>query len=121
VVSSDKLFHSATLPLTKPVPEIVIVTDGLPTGAEEGLMDEITGAGVEGAMIEIEKLCGADTLPNASLAVTLKLKGLPTAVVGSPLIWLLTASSVSPGGSEPEANFQAYNPTPPVAVNGPCQ
>ena len=81
-------------------------------------MDEITGAGVEGAMIEIEKLCGADTRPNASFAVTLKLKGLPTAVVGTPLIWPLTSTSVSPGGSEPDDTFQAYGPPPPVAVNG---
>jgi hypothetical protein len=115
-VTSDKPFHSATLPLAKPVPVIVTVTDGLPAGAEDGLTEVIAGAVVEAAMA-IEKLCADDTLPAGSVAVTLKLNGLPVAVVGVPPITPVDAFSVSPGGKEPEETAQVYGgPMPPVAV-----
>ena len=95
----------------------MIVTDGLPAGAEDGLIEVIAGAVVEAAAIVIEKLCEADDLPAKSVAITLKLKGLPTAVLGVPLIVPVKGVSVSPGGSKPEDTAQVYGgPPPPVAV-----
>ena len=48
----------------------------------------------------------ADVLEALSLTVTLKLKGLPTSVVGVPLMVPLEEFSVRPGGSAPELTNQ---------------
>jgi hypothetical protein len=71
--------------------------DGLPE------LVNVTVTGVVEAAITIEKLCAAETLPAVSLAVTVKLNGLPVIVLGDPLIAPVAVFSVRPGGSEPEA------------------
>ena len=77
----------------------------------------VSVVGVAEAAIAIEKLVAADTLPSGSVAVTLKLKGLPVAVVGVPPITPVAPFRVRPGGSEPEDTAQTYGgPVPPVAV-----
>ena len=103
VVLSERPLSCATLPLAKPEPVMVTVTDALPTTAEEGLTELIVGPGVEVPVeIAIERLCAADTFP-VEVAVTLKVKGLPVVVVGVPLIRPVAGVSVRPGGSVPEA------------------
>jgi hypothetical protein len=54
----------------------------------------------------IESAFAGDVVPAVSLTVTLKLKGLPTALEGVPLIAPLAALSVSPGGSDPVLTVQ---------------
>ena len=41
-----------------------------------------------------------------SFTMTVKLKGLPAAELGTPLMTPLAALSVSPGGREPELRIQ---------------
>jgi hypothetical protein len=69
-------------------------------------LDELVRVSVVGdavAAMVIDRLCAAETLPAVSVAVTLKLNGLPVAVVGVPLIAPVAVFSVKPGGNEPEA------------------
>jgi hypothetical protein len=54
----------------------------------------------------IESALAGDVLPAVSLTVTLKLKGLPTALDGVPLITPLDALSVRPVGSDPVLTVQ---------------
>ena len=51
--------------------------------------------------IVIENDCKGELIPEPSLRPTEKLNGLPTAVVGVPLITPEDASSISPGGNDP--------------------
>ena len=53
LVTSDKPFHSATIPLAKPIPAIVTFTDGLPAGAEDGFTDVIEGPATAGVMVKV--------------------------------------------------------------------
>jgi hypothetical protein len=68
-------------------------------------------------VIVSEKDCGAEVPPRLSFTVTAKLKGLPTLVVGVPVITPVPEFKLSPGGSEPEATTQLpYGGVPPVAT-----
>src|SRR5436189_42586 len=64
----------------------------------------------------IESGCAGDVAPLLSLTVTLKVKGLPVAVVGVPLITPVAEFSVSPGGSDPVAVQLPYGGVPPPAA-----
>ena len=66
--------------------------------------------------MEIEKLKAVEMLPKLSFTMTLKAYGLPAAEVGTPPMVPAFASSVSPGGNEPELSTQLwYGATPPPA------
>ncbi len=56
--------------------------------------------------IAIDSGCGGETAPALSFVVTLKLNGLPVALVGVPPIAPLDAFSVKPGGSAPALRAQ---------------
>jgi hypothetical protein len=58
-------------------------------------------------MIAMDKGCGGETPPTLSFTVTLNLNGLPTAVVGVPLMTPVAAVSVSPGGRDPLVTVQS--------------
>jgi hypothetical protein len=45
--------------------------------------------------------CGCDIVPKLSLTVTLKLNGLPDALVGVPLMVPVEVLRVRPGGKDP--------------------
>ena len=49
----------------------------------------------------MENCCGADVVPALSLTVTVKVNGLPDALVGVPLMVPFDALSERPGGSDP--------------------
>jgi hypothetical protein len=73
----------------------------------------MTGAG----RMAMDSAFAADVLPPLSLTVTLKLKGLPAAVVGVPLIAPVSGLSVRPGGSDPLLIVQlVYGGDPPDAA-----
>jgi hypothetical protein len=60
----------------------------------------------EGWLTAIERLWGGEEAPVLSLTMTLKLKGLPVAELGTPLMRPLVALSVNPGGREPALRIQ---------------
>ncbi len=67
--------------------------------------------------IAIENGCGCEVAPALSFRVTLKVKGLPSALVGVPLIAPVDAFSIKPGGSPPALTDQLlYGGVPPLAV-----
>jgi hypothetical protein len=51
--------------------------------------------------------CGCDVVPALSLTVTLKLNGLPAALVGVPLIAPVETLSERPGGNDPAVTVHA--------------
>jgi hypothetical protein len=55
---------------------------------------------------EIVNPCATDTLPALSFVVTLNPNGVPTALVGVPLMTPVTAFNVTPGGSVPALTVQ---------------
>ena|SRR5580698_2091345 len=73
VAFSDKPFHSATLLEAKPVPETVIVTDGLPATAEDGLSAVIAGPAAAGVIVNV-------------LAFDWPPEGLPTVICAVPAV-----------------------------------
>jgi hypothetical protein len=54
----------------------------------------------------MENACAAETFPRLSVALTLKLNGLPDVVVGLPLMMPDALSNVSPVGKAPLATAQ---------------
>jgi hypothetical protein len=68
--------------------------------------------------IVIESALAGDVELALSLTVTLKLNGLPVAVVGVPLMTPVAALSVSPVGRDPLVTVQLlYGGAPPVAAS----
>jgi hypothetical protein len=61
---------------------------------------------------------GGDVVPALSLTVTLKLNGLPAALLGVPLIVPVEVLRVRPGGKDPMVTVhELYGVAPPVADN----
>jgi hypothetical protein len=68
--------------------------------------------------MRIDSALGREVAPAPSLTVTLKLKGLPTAVVGVPEMTPLVGSRLRPGGGVPEVTIQLlYGGVPVVAAS----
>jgi hypothetical protein len=64
-----------------------------------------------------ENCCGCEVAPLLSFTVTLKLKGLPVALVGVPVITPVDALRERPGGRDPVVTVhELYGETPPVAA-----
>jgi hypothetical protein len=61
---------------------------------------------VGAVLMAIDSVAGSDVAPALSLTVTEKVKGLPAAERGVPLITPLMPSRFSPGGSEPDDTLQ---------------
>jgi hypothetical protein len=64
------------------------------------LVTIVVGVAAGGATA-IDNACGRDVTLTLSLTVTLKLKGLPVALEGLPVMAPVEEFKFSPGGSEP--------------------
>src|ERR1051325_8842303 len=97
----------------RPPPAVRVAEYNAPTAPPGRVVAVTTGT----RPMAMENDCAADVAPALSLTVTLKLNGLPTALVGVPLIPPVAALRLKPGGSDPATSAQLlYGGVPPPAV-----